>query len=304
MASFMYWRVLFLLLFAKVAIAGPWWTGPLLAPAGKTIPSGHFNFEPYAFYTTYPNNFKNIEITPILTAGVTDFLDLQMALPYDYSWISQSRHSTDIADYSLGVGIQVLKQKEGGWLPDLRVVVQEVFPTGRFENLDPRKLGTDQTGVGAYITALSFNFQKLWQFRNGHYLRSRLSVVGAFPGSSSVHGLNAFGGSEVTEGSVHLGNSYAVDMACEYQLTQNWVPVFEVLYAHSDGTGFTGNPGFTPGGAILSIGGPGSNSASLAPALEFNFNSNLGIIGGVWFSVTGPHAAKFVTSTIAVNYFF
>lgn len=140
--------------------------------------------------------------------------------------------------------------------------------------------------------------------RNDHYLRGRLSLVGAFPGSSSIHGFNAFGGTDLTEGSVHPGNIYSADLAVEYSLTQHWVPVFEVLYIHSSNTGFSGNPGFSPGGTLASIGGPGGDSVSLAPALEFNFTSSLGIIGGIWFSVTGPHASKFTTGAIAVNYFF
>jgi hypothetical protein len=78
----------------------------------------------------------------------------------------------------------------------------------------------------------------------------------------------------------------------------------EVLYAHSNSTNFKGNPGFTPGGSFANVGGKGGDSVSLAPAVEYNFTSNLGVIAGVWFSVTGPHPAKFTTSTVAVNYFF
>ncbi|MFW2540979.1 hypothetical protein ACN4Z1_16100, partial [Legionella sp. ST3F1] len=74
------------LFFTPAAIAGPWVTGPLLAPAGKTSPAGHFNFEPYAFSSGYPNGFRNIEVIPIIKAGINDFLDLQTSLTYDYSW--------------------------------------------------------------------------------------------------------------------------------------------------------------------------------------------------------------------------
>lgn len=38
------------LLLSSTANAGPWWTGPLLAPAGHTIPKGHSNLELYGFY--------------------------------------------------------------------------------------------------------------------------------------------------------------------------------------------------------------------------------------------------------------
>ena len=138
---------------------------------------------------------------------------------------------------------------------------------------------------------------------NDHYLRTRFSFVTAHAGDVSVHGVNVFGGAPDTEGRVHGGTSYSADLAFEYTLNQHWVPVFEVLYGHSSGSNFEGNPGFTPGGTVAAIGGSGGNSASLAPALEYNFSPNLGLIGGVWFSVTGPHAAKFITGTLALNYY-
>ena len=294
-------KILALCLASQVVCAGPWMTGPLLAPAGKTIPKGHVNFEPYGFYSVYPQGFKNLEGVPIISIGVLDFLDLQTTVPFDYSWQDHT-HGGGVGDFSLAVGLQVLRQQDNGWLPDFRFVLQEVFPTGKFENLDPRKGGTDQTGIGTYHTFFGFNFQRLTQFQNDHYLRTRLSLVGATATDVKVHGVNAFGGTPDTEGRVHPGNSYSADLAFEYSLTQNWVPVFEVLYARSAGSNFVGNPGFTPGGTLASIGGSGAEQTSLAPALEYNFSPTLGIIGGVWFSVSGPSAGKFTTAAIAINY--
>jgi hypothetical protein len=292
--------LLLLVVFANTAIAGPWFTGPLLAPAGRTMPKGHLNFEPYGFYSDYPGGYHNIETVPVLTVGVTDFLDLQTAVPYDFSW-KQGQNGNGVGDYSVAVGLQILRQSEKTWLPDLRFVLQEVFPTGRFENLNPNKLGTDQTGLGSYQTLFGLNFQKLFQLKNEHYLRTRLSLAAVLFSDVHVHGVNVFGGGSRTDGTVKLDNSYSVDLAFEYTLTQKWVPVFEVLYAHSPGSHFDGNPGFTPDGVDAGVGGGKSEQVSLAPALEYNFNSNIGIIGGVWFSVTGPHSATFTSGVVAIN---
>lgn len=302
-SSYLVFGIFFLVtaqLFSKPVYADPWFTGPLLAPAGKTIPAGHVNFEPYAFYSEFPADFKNVELTPILTVGLTNSIDLQTALPYDYSW-KNDQHDHHIGDYSLALGFQALRQAH--WLPDLRFVLQEVFPTGRFEDLNPVKMGTDRTGLGSYQTYIGLNFQRLTTFQNNRYLRTRLTLTAACPSDVKVRGLNAFGGDPMTEGKVSPGNSYSVDLAFEYTLTQRWVPVFEALYVNVGNSTFNGNPGFTPGGTVASLGGGAEHAASLAPALEYNFNANLGIIGGVWFSVTGPHAARFTTTTIAINYF-
>lgn len=283
----------------------PWFTGPLIAPAGRTMPPGYFNFEPYGFYTVYPAGFRNLEGIPVLTAGVWDFLDLQTAIPIDYSWVNHtSANDWGVGDYIIGVGIQVLKQKEDSLIPDLRVTIQEIFPTGKFDNLDPNKLGTDQTGFGAYQTLLGFNFQRLTALPKDHFLRTRFSFLMSKASKVHVEGLSVFGGSPGTSGTVDPGKVFSFDLAFEYSLTQNWVPVFEVLHVTNDTSAFSGNPGFTPSGAAERVGGGGGYQTSLAPALEYNFNENLGIIGGLWFSINGPSAAAFKAYTIAINYVF
>jgi hypothetical protein len=298
----MFARILLLFSFINIAFAGPWMTGPLLAPSGKNIPPGHLNIEPYAFYTEYPMGFKNIEVLPIVSLGVFNFMDVLISLPYDYSWVPGA-HGSGIGDVTAGIGLQLHRQDENSLLPDVRLVLQEVIPTGRFDKLGETKFATDQTGTGARTSLASLNFQQLLNLAHDHYLRTRLSLAASTSSSVRVNGVNVFGGARDTFGRVRPGNNYAADLAFEYSLTQNWVPVFEVLYTKSTASNFTGNPGFTPGGVIASIGGPGGEQTSLAPALEYNFSSNLGVIFGVWFSVKGPQAAKFTAATIAVDYF-
>ncbi len=296
-------RGLLLFLMTNLAIASPWMTGPLLAPNGKTIPKHHVNIEPYFFYSLYSGAYRNLEVTPVITAGLTDFMDIQVATPFDANW-SNGRQASAIGDASLGLGFQVFRQKEHGVMPNLRVVFQQVFPVGQYELLDPQLFGVDQTGLGSYQTLLAFNFQDLSEIKGGHYLRTRLSLVGASYSSVHVKGVNTFGGNPVTEGNVRLGNGYSADLAFEYTLTQNWVPVVEALYVWSGGVGFIGNPGFTPGGTVDSLAGKGGEQLSLAPALEYNFSPNFGIIGGVWFSASGPPSSQFTSYTLAFNYYF
>ena len=296
----MYRKLLFLMCLTNVALAGPWMTGPLLAPAGNTVPAGHINIEPYGFYTVYPMGFRNLAGTPIFTFGLNNFLDLQISAPFDYTW-RKGQHGGGVGDASAALGIQILKQKEGSYLPDLRLLVQEVIPTGRFEDLDPRKLGTDQTGLGAYQTFLWFNFQQLLHLYDVHYLRTRLSLSVSKASKVKVHGFNVFGGGFLTEGIVNPGSSRSIDLAFEYSLTQHWVPVFEALYAHNSSVNFRGSSGFTPGGDTADIGGEKSDQLSFAPALEYNFNANIGVIGGVWFTVSERQSPKFTSGVIAIN---
>lgn len=284
------------------AFAAPWMTGPLLAPSGKTIPAGHVNIETYGFYSRFQPDFNTLEAMPILTVGLAPFMDVQMAIPYTYNWVPTA-HGNGIGDLMLALGVQVAQQNEQTKLPDIRLVFQEIYPSGRFEQLNELKQGTDQTGIGALTSLISLNIQHLQPLAREHYLRTRFTAAASHSKKVFVFGANSFGGTANTSGSVRPGNSYSLDLAFEYALTQNWVPVFEMLYTKNTASTFDGNPGFTPGGVMASIGGAGGEQYSLAPAIEYNFSGQLGVIAGAWFSVSGPHDAQFQSAVIAVNYY-
>ncbi|MCH9769256.1 MAG: hypothetical protein K0U12_00095, partial [Gammaproteobacteria bacterium] len=164
-----------------------WFTGPLLAPPGRTLPAGHSNFEPYLFitdsYGIYGNTGRylstpytmTVSPTMVFTQGLAKRLDLQAVVPYNFNFRNNASDSY-FADVNLVLGLQVLNPRDDQAWPALRMTFQETFPAGRYENLSANKNGTDATGAGSYQSALGANFQKLWGFLNGQFLRARLSI--------------------------------------------------------------------------------------------------------------------------------
>lgn len=298
---------------AAHALSSPWFTGPLLAPAGQTIPKGHFNIEPYFMYTdaygVYNQNWKIIKVPdtktfntmPVISYGLTDFMDIQAITPILYN-SKEGQTAVGMADMVVILGFQAYKQRPGHWLPSLRVTVGESFPMGRYENLNPAKNGVDAFGTGSYQTSIGLNFQQVTQPFNDHYLRTRFAFTTTIPSNVSVKGFNAYGGAQNTNASINPGLQMQADLAFEYQLTQNWVPVFEVLYVDRKSSSFSGNPG-TTSGMRAPLGHGEIEQLSFAPAIEYNVNDHLGIIGGVWFSVTGRDSNSFVTGALAINYY-
>lgn len=294
------------------ASESPWFTGPLLAPAGHTIPRGHTNVEVYGFYNgvtgSYDNRGNLIKspgnktrtITPLFSHGLTDRLDVQFSLPFVQSHRGQIK-SHHIGDAGATIGFQALEQKDSRWRPDLRVTIQEVFPTGRFEQLNPVYKGTDSTGVGGYQTGFSFDFQNLQQVTEVHYLRSRLSLSYVATSKVLTHGESGIGTGLLADGVASPGDVWSIDLAGEYTLTQNWVVVMEGFASRQTKSTFKGFPGFIAPGVLATPGNGISKLITLAPALEFNFNANVGIIGGVWFSIAGQNNADFIASVLALN---
>lgn len=308
--------IIFLSHLCAASWAGPWFTGPLLAPQGHTIPKGHTNVEIYGMNSltdgqysaegrvAHTPTFRSGIVNPIITHGFTDWLDVQLNLPYvfnDTQGVSYNR----LADVAIALGFQLLEQKGSPKRVDIRFLLQEIFPTGKFEDLNPAALGTDSTGLGSYQTQLGINFQYLLEVYRDHYLRTRLIFSRIYTSPVTIHGLSSYGGSISTSGSINPGTGNAVDLAFEYTLTQNWVAVMEGTYSNGQGTRFNGvlNIG-NIGSPLTTIGYNNYNETALAPALEYNFNSNVGLIGGVWFPVSGRSTSHYMTYVMALNMYW
>lgn len=308
---------LFFISLLKIATAcamAPWFTGPLLAPGGQTVAAGHINFEPYITFTDSFGMFNNhwqvskvpdtktLSAMPVITAGLTDYMDLQLVAPYNLN-SKQGQKDKGIGDTTISVGIQAYKQRSNHWLPSLRITFNELLPTGKYENLDPAKNGIDATGGGAYKTSVGLNFQQLTQPFSDKYLRTRLALSAIFPYAVHVNNFNAYGGGIGTNGNLKPGVQVQGDLAFEYQLNQSWVGVFETTFMNRQRSSFIGNPGRTLSGMPATIGSDEADQIILAPAIEYNINERFGIIGGAWFSITGKESAQFVTAAVAINYY-
>lgn len=282
----------------------PWFTGPLLAPTGVTYPKGHIGFQPYLFYTDdfgVYNRLRKRDATPnttkwnplvVIFIGLGDRTDLQLDIPYLVT-DKEGASSHGIADTVAIFGYQMLKDIPHTWIPALKLTLGEAFPTGRFENLNPGLRGTDAMGAGSFQTKLAATFQKLLYLGHGHFLRGRWNFTYTIPANVRLHGFNSFGGSATTNGTINLGNHFSTDLAFEFTITRNWVPAIDFLYTHSDKNSFSGIRGTTPLGLPAPISTASREEFSLAPAMEYNFNSSVGIIAGYWFSVEGRNADEF-----------
>lgn len=299
--------------FSTLGFADPWFTGPLLAPAGHNVARGHTNLEIYGLdvltdgqynqsgQLVHSPLFKSLVANPILTHGFTDWLDAQISLPYVFN-STRGVHYNRLTDISIALGFQLVEQKGSPKRADVRILVQEVFPTGRYENLNPQLLGTDSTGLGSNQTQIGLNLQYLIEVFNSHYLRSRLILSHLHSSSVEVHGFSSYGGALATRGRINPGAENDIDLAFEFTLTQNWVAVLEGTFSKGNSTRFNGILSIGDlGGPSVNIGNGDFSEKALAPALEYNFNENIGLIGGVWFPVSGQNTAHYMTYVLALN---
>ena len=313
-------HILFFLFFSSALFCEkpqrPWFTGPILAPAGHTVPAGKTNYQPYLFVTDNYSPDPSWVINPFIqfTRGLTSWMDLKIETQAFFTF-KDHQVGSNLSDFQVILGFQAMEDNPNGWEPDLRITFGETFPTGRYEKLNPDKMGADGTGGGSYETEVSFNFQKLFHISGDQWLRPRLFLRYAVPAPVTVHEFNTYGGGFGTNGKVYPGNSFIGILAFEYAMTQNWVLALDIQAIYADKTSFSGKKGidiqsrtaaqgsgkFNKIGIPAGIGSGKSVQWSYAPALEYNFTQNLGVIGGVWFTGATRNSTEFISYVISIN---
>lgn len=289
----------------------PWYAGPLLTPSAHNVPVGTFVVQPYLFvkntFAHFNNNRKSVNVKDIYTInplclfqmGWLSWLDFTITPQGIYNRQS-NQDSFFWGDTSFVWGIQLLKEEP--YRPAVRLTLSESLPTGRYKRLNPEKNGIDATGSGSYTTAIGLNVSKVVWWLLEHPFAWRLSLNYSIPTLVHVNGYNAYGGGIGTNGHIRPGNEIAVDTSIELSFTQKWVFAIDLVYTYTNHTNFSGHKGRTAAGQIASVGSPSNDNLSCAPALEYNPSEHLGLLAGVWFTITGRNSSDFAAGVLTLYY--
>ena len=292
----------------------PWLTGPLIVPQATVIPYGHFEIETYLYFTTntgtynsnwHPStadhNFFSFNPQVYFYLGLTPWMDINIFPQFFYNTIS-NQSSVNFGDLVIALEFQLLSDDAIPYFPGIEFSIGESFPTGPYQKLDPNKLLTDQTGNGTYGTTFSLELYKVYHVTGLHFLSTTYSAAYTIATPTKVKGFNAYGGGYGTDGKVDPGNTFEGIISFEFTLTQNWALAIDNVYTHVNRTTFSGTPGQTSSELLASNSLPSSEQISFAPAIEYNFSANLGIIAGCWFTAWGRNSNIFRSGAIGLIY--
>jgi len=292
----------------------PWYAGPLLTPSAHVLDPGYLVIQPYIFvldnygkYNTRRHSQdipKLIQVNPLFLAqtGVVKGIDATLVIQGIYN-TQNDVHSGGYLDTKFGFGFQIVKEQP--YIPAVKVVFSELFPTGKYRNLDPDKNGLDGVGGGAFVTNVSLNISKVfWWVIPSHPFNLRTSHVFSIPSKVHVKNFNSYGGGFGTNGKVRPGQQYTGDIGIEVSITQSWVFATDISYFYFGKSKFKGTPGTTSSGAPATVGGSFGDQLSLAPAIEYNPSSKIGVLGGVWFSVYGRNTSNFIAGVVSYTQTF
>ncbi|MES2272580.1 MAG: hypothetical protein V4487_00110 [Chlamydiota bacterium] len=296
----------------------PWFTGPIFASSGIPVPENHYNIEPYLFATAntaiYREDWKarkietlwNINSQTLLTVGINSWLDFQITPSFFYNFRKRAS-SWALGDLPVQFDIQLYKNHpvnySTNWLTAVKLILKEIFPLGKYRNFSPEKMLTEEGGLGSFQTAVALVWGNLIHIQGIHFMTARLSFQYTVPSPVHVKGFNSFGGGHGTNGRIYPGQNFQFDLGLEYNLSQQWALAIDVIGTLESRVRFKGKPGIDLQGRPARGGYGASAQYSLAPAIEYNWSGNLGVIGGVWFTVAGRNAYKFCSAVFALNYY-
>lgn len=300
---------------SRESLADAWWTGPLLAPNAATLPKGHLYVEPYLYDempyasydgsghshpTSYGNDFGSLTY---INYGLTDRFTVGLipSFGYDRPADGPASSAPGVGDLTLQAQYRLTPFDPYSRIPVASINVQETLPTGRYERLSRQ---SDGFGSGAYTTTVSAYFMSYFWLPNGRILRTRLDLSYAMPGEVSLEDLSVYGTPEGFRGHARPGDSAYGDLAFEYSMTRSWVLACDFWFQENGASRVTGVVA-QPNGRLAAFGGvaPTGRELYVAPALEYNWTSRLGVIFGVRVLSAGRNVTGTVTPVAAISYF-
>lgn len=271
-----------------------WWTGPILANSAHTLPQGHALIETYLYDDIQGGNDAYRSFNYLLY-GLTDRWTIGL-IPVggvNSGGGKGARLGLNDVNLQLQYGLTTFDAASG--MPEISLAVREGFPTGKYDRLAN---ANDGFGGGAYATTLALFTQDYFWLPNGRLLRFRLDLYESFSGSATLTDTSVYGTAAGFRGHARPGDAFLLDASLEYSLTRSWVLALEFLANHGDATHVGGADGAMP--VHFDIGS--SDGFGLAPAVEYSWAPNWGVLAGARILMAGRNTPFSVTPAIAINY--
>ena len=298
----------------------PWWTGSLLSTSAETMAVRHWLVEPFLTNSTVTHAFdshgrlQNVPSVERTSAGVFVMYGLADGISIGAVPRAQLRehdalHSgtgTTMGDITTMLQIGLRARDLGSWLPAVSLLIAETLPTGRFDHLSSSP--QQASGSGVYRTDVALYAQSLFHTPGNHPLRARINLTYSTFGIAKVYDVSVYGTPRRFRGRVDPGPGFAADTSLELSLSPRWVLALDVFHAHQGSVSIRGAviPPFGGSGTAepFALTGSASSNWILAPAIERNFNSNVGVITGIELTTSGRNVSAAQVPAVAINMYF
>ncbi len=163
----------------------PLTSGPFYTGTADADPPDSGYYEPYLFDTlTSSLGQSNYYIPQKISDGIINNLEVDFYMPVDFSTVGPPTTANGNTVSAVGLGDSYLElkrqfMKDGNnyriWgKPSLAMEYVQYFPTGKYQNLNPKLYGADQKGNGTFDEGLTFLARKRFKPFEGYFQLSDL----------------------------------------------------------------------------------------------------------------------------------
>jgi hypothetical protein len=276
--------------------------GPILPISANTQPKGTLSFQPFLYFINVKEQserFPGISsfITQVfLQYGILDFMDFRTSIQTSYA-TRQNKKAYELMDSMAGFSFQLYKIPNS---TSIRLMIYEIFPTGKYQRLTPDKVYVQGIGEGSFQTGIMLMVSQ--QFHKRFVMYGNL-VYFAYT-KVHVNGFNFYGGGFGTNGIVNPGDVMEGIISGELSISKRVALTCDFMYFYKLPTGFKGNSGITEDGQKASCTMPYKFQISMCPAVEYSFSDNIGLCGGAWFSLYNRNVFDFMSGVVTLYCLF
>lgn len=291
------------------AAPNQWFTGSLEAPSPALPKAGMLAIEPYFVlqsntgvygdnggHHSATDNTSTAETLLVIKYAITDNLTFEALPTLSHAWASHSAPSgVSFGDLPMELEYSVMKGNYKTGAPTVTLDLGVTAPTGEYDRLHNP---LDGVGGGAWLLKQAVVVQSLFDTWGNHPVRLRawadvfeplqdaaLDGASVYGTAAGFHGRAAPG----VSGQVGLGGGWAID--------QRWVLALDMVDTY-------GAPyrlkGFDATRTYVDLNGATQNGFALAPAVEYNWSANAGLIAGVEFTAAGRNTPSYVAPQLAI----
>ncbi|RZJ05241.1 MAG: transporter [Brevundimonas sp.] len=271
----------------------------MLANSAATLPKGRALVESYAF-ARLAGEAEHFGSVTFLLYGLTDRLTIGVKPAFGFSRPANgpSSRRVGLGDLTLAAQYRLNAPDPEDAMPTVSVALQQVVPTGRHDRLDGRL--ADGQGAGAYATSLSVYAQNYVWMPNGRIVRTRLNLSYSAPARAEIEGASVYDTPPGFAGRAELGSTVSAGASAEYSLTREIALGLDLAYSRTESTQVVSDgPPATPHRTLGR-----SSEIVFAPAVEYSWAPNLGVLFAVRIGLANDNADASITPAIAINYVY
>jgi hypothetical protein len=294
-------------------------TGPLLTSSANAQAPGAFFMQPYLIHTRTSGSYDgkgdrhrleerghDTKLSVLMGYGISKRLTGELSANGGRS-SSGRQHGDGLRFGDSSVRLKYVLRPGDALTSRMTVsaMLNQSLATGSHDRLGDNVL--NGRGNGSYRTGLSLLGQQVLWMPNGRPLRWRWQANWSpSPGDVQVRGSSVYGTGAGFDGHASPGVNSSALLAMEYSINRNWVLAMDLRGSHKGRTTLEGNDmnrdGYSQWTQRV---GRSSRSFSVAPAVEYIINDNVGVLAGVQASLPGGrNSASFVSPQVSMTLSF